>query len=159
MLQRLQSGYVHVLCAIGHKYKGCFLDFCQCNANLWQKGGGTSCLLQLFSFFFFFHLFQVSKKCWKVLNKPCWCITNRAGVDSQWLGCRVVLWCLCGLSFGLDSAWMENSKTMFFISLSLMWAISPFDKCAMIQSEQQNYWVLGYLVSVLSALYFSSFSI
>lgn len=50
MLQWLQSGRVPVLCAIGYKDRDWFWTSpCQCNASLWQKGEGTSCL-QLFFF-------------------------------------------------------------------------------------------------------------
>lgn len=84
-------------------------------------------------------------------NKKCW-----SSLIVAWM-----LRCLGGVSFGLgnlDLAWTANSKTMFFISLSMMWAISSFNKCIMIQSEQENYWILGYLVFVLSSLSFSSFT-
>lgn len=134
---------------------------CVYNANLWQKGRGTSYPLQLCSFYFFFQLFQVLKECWEVSDRPHWCIMNSAGAGSQWVGYKVVLWCLPGLSFGfvnLDSAWTANSKTVLFISLSVIWTKSSFDKCAVFQSEQQNYRVSGYLASVLAAFCFSFFS-
>lgn len=66
------------------------------------------------------------------------------------------------VSFGLvnlDLLFAVQAGTMFFfISLSLMWAISSLDKCAMIWGKQQAYEALGYLVSVLSALIFFPFS-
>lgn len=78
MLQRLQSGYVHVLCAIGHKDKGFFWT----SVNVMQTYGKKEeapVAFSSFSAFLFFPPFSGVKEMLKgsqqallMHSKPCW---------------------------------------------------------------------------------------
>lgn len=94
---------------------------------------------------------------WQALlmhNKQCWSRLPGAWIQGRAVMLAWTLFWLCESWFSLDS---KQQNSVFHFLECDMDHIS-FDRCAVFQSEQQNYWVSGYLASVLAALCFSFFS-